>query len=189
MGAVRKRHVIGAVLGAIAAFLVIVAFLALYSVLNGSAPLKPFENAKAIGPFTGTLATGVLIFLDFLIPLVAGLGYLVALALISRTSLSGLALTSALRAVGHGLLLGLAVFVSFYIPVMYTLSHPTLAQAVKPLLQGLADHLAFGVALVLVIYRVGGPVTARLSQGTRPSPSDSGVAETSPGSRRPGDWT
>ncbi len=189
MGAVKVRHVIGAVLGALAAFLVIVAFLALYSVMNGSAPLKPFENAKAIGPFTGTLATGVLVFLDFLIPLVAGLVYLVALALISRTSLSGLALTSSLRAVGHGLLLGLAVFVSFYIPVMYTLSHPTLAQAVKPLLQGFADHLAFGVALVLVIYGVGGPVAARLPRGIHLSPADAAAAETSPRSRPPGDWT
>ncbi len=158
MGAVRARHFAGVVLGALAAFIVIVAFIALYSVMNGSAPLAPFQGTNTIGPFSGTTATEVLVLLDFLIPLVAGTLFLAVSFVVSRSSMSALSLTSPFRALAQGALLGLTVFVLFYIPVLYTLAHPTLPQAVKPLLQGLVDHLAFGSVLVLVVYLVGGPI-------------------------------
>ncbi len=174
MGAVKARHFAGVVLGALAAFVVIIGFIAVYSVMNGSAPLSPFQGANTIGPFTGTTATEVLVFLDFLIPLVAGTLFLAISFVISRSSLSALGLTSPIRALAQGALLGLAVFFLFYIPVLYTLAHPTLARAVQPLLQGLVDHLAFGSVLVLVVYLVGGPIpTAPRTQPTPLAPDAS----------------
>jgi hypothetical protein len=155
------RHLAGAFLGALAAWVVIVLFLASYSLLSGSTALAPFQGPHTIGPFSGTQGTAVLVLIDFVIPLIGGVLFVAALAVVSRTRLTRLAFTSRPRALAEGALLGLVVFVTFYVPVLYQLSHPTLAQAVLPLVEGFLDHLAFGAVLGLVIYLVGGPVPVR----------------------------
>ena len=158
MGRVRGRHFLGVALGALAAWVVILAFLVFYAVLFGYGPLAPFQGDATFFVFSGSMARAVLILLDLIIPFVAGVGFLLALAVLSRWDLPSLSFTSRSRAALEGMLLGLAVWTLFYIPVLVELAHPTLSQAVTPLLEGLVDHLAFGATMITIVFAVGGPV-------------------------------
>jgi hypothetical protein len=158
MGVVNRRHLAGVFLGGLAAWGVILGFLSLYSVIYGYGFLAPFQGARSTLGFNGTQGLVLLILIDLIIPLVAGFIFLGALFLLSRTNIAWLSFATRTRALGDGLLLGFAVWALLYIPVLFQMSHPTLAQAVAPLVLGLIDHLAFGATLVLVIFSIGGPV-------------------------------
>jgi len=165
-GRVTWRHFLGAVLGALGAFVVVLGFIVLYSVLKGHDPLAPFESGGTIAGFTGNTGLAILTLLDFIIPLGAGIGFVVALAVLSRWNLPALAFVSRRRALLDGLLLGSAVWLLFFVPVTLEVFHTALDRAAVTLLGGLVDHLAFGAVLVSIIYQVGGPVPF----GPRPGP-------------------
>ena len=158
MSGVNRRHVGGAILGAFAAWLVVLGFSSLYSILLGFGPLDPFTGTGSVLGFQGTKALVLGLGLDFVIPLVAAIVFLLALALLSRSQFTVLEFVSRARALGAGALLGLVVWAVFYIPVIYELTHPTPSQFVGPLLFGFVDHLVFGAVIGLLIFLVGGPV-------------------------------
>jgi hypothetical protein len=158
---VNRRHVAGAVLGAFAAWFVILAFLSLVSAIYGNGWLAPFEGSRTAFGFDGAAGLWLLLLIDLVIPFVAACIFVVALAILSRTEFRLLGFQSRREMLLDGLLLGLAVFGLFYVPVLFQMAHPSLAAAVTPLAIGLIDHLAFGVTIVAVIFRVGGPVEFR----------------------------
>lgn len=158
MGVVRGRHWAGALLGGLAAWLVILVLASLYSVVNGYGPLGPYQGTGDVLGFGSTAGLVVGFLVDLVIPLIVALLFVVALSVLSRRPLPLLAFVTKGRATLDGALTGLVVWAVFYTPVTYSLSHSGLTAFVRSLLFGLLDHLAFGAVIGLVVFVVGGPV-------------------------------
>ena len=171
VSAVNRGHVIGVFAGALVAALVIYGFLSLISEIYGYGWLGPFHGSADAFGFHGSTGHLVLLLLDLVIPLIAASIFLVALVVLSRTEIRILGFESRRQVLLDGLLLGLAVWILLYVPFTVQSSHLGLDQAVVPLGLGLMDHLAFGLAISLVMFRIGGPVHfGRLSpDGARPT--------------------
>lgn len=161
MGGVRGRHWLGAVLGGVAAWLLILVTSSLYSVANGFGPLGPYEGSGQVLGFGYGSSTGLVVGLlvDFAIPLVVAFAFVVALAILSRRSIPALEFVSRGAAALDGALTGLVVWAVLYAPVIYSISHPAPVAYAHSLGFGLFDHLAFGAVIGLVVYQVGGPVS------------------------------
>ncbi len=169
MGAVNRRHFAGAFVGGVAAWGVVLGFSSLYSVLNGFGPLGPYQGTGTLLGVSGSSALILGLALDLVIPVVAGLLFVVGLAILSRTTVHWLEFVTRSRAAADGALLGLIVWALFYVPVIYMLTHPTPSQFLGPLLFGLVDHPAFGAVIGLLVFAVGGPVRFR-SRSEAPRP-------------------
>ena len=170
MGTVTWRHGMGLVIGALAAWLVILAFLSLYAALYGQGFLSPFQGSRDAFGLTGTTGLVLLLLLDLVIPFLAGVGFLLALLVLSRTRLTLLGFSRRRQAAFDGLLLGTAVWALLYVPVILVVAGIPLHDAVTPLTMGLIDHLAFGATMVLVIFHVGGPVRFGGDPASAPGP-------------------
>ena len=157
-GTVGARHWLGAVAGGVAAWLLILVLSSLYSVATGYGPLGPYQGTGSVLGFAGNAGLALGFVIDLLIPVVVGLVFVAALALLSRFPLRPLAFETGALATLDGALVGLVVWAVFYVPVIYSLSHPTFAAFVQPLLFALGEHVAFGAVLGIVIFAVGGPV-------------------------------
>ncbi len=155
---VHARHLPAAVLAGLAAGGCILALSSLYSVAEGYSALGPFRSIGVLLGFGGGSGLGVGIFVEFLIPIVAGFVMVVTLAVMARTHLRFLEFRTRLRALAEGGLLGLVIWAVFYVPVTDHLSgHLTL----PTLLFALAEHVTFGAVIGIVLFVVGGPVTCR----------------------------
>ncbi len=165
--AVRFRHWVGAVFAGVAAWLVVLLFSSANSVLHGYGVLGPYEGTGDVLGVRGTSGLLVGLLVDLLIPLVAAFVFVATLGVFSRRTLAWPSFTTRGWAVVDGALLGIVVWAVFYIPVIYSLDHPTFASFLQPLGFGLLDHVAFGVTIGWMIFEVGGPVDFRRA-GSRP---------------------
>lgn len=160
MVGVRRRHWWGALVAGVAAAGSVLVLSSWYSVAGGYPVLGPYQGIGTTLGFSGNTATTVGVSVDILIPIVVALVMVSTLALLSRTRLTILALTSHVRALVEGALLGVVVWAVFYVPVLEDLNHGApLSSLAQPLLFGLAEHVLFGAIIGVTIFLIGGPVT------------------------------
>ncbi len=172
-GVVTPRHLVGALLGAFAAWLVVLAFLSLYAAILGFGALAPFEGPHSTLDVQGGPGLPLGLVIDFVIPAVAALIFVGALLVLSRTTLRKPSFLSTLDALVAGTLLGVCVWALLFVPFTIHNSGPLNAQVAATLGMGLLDHLAFGAVVGLVIFRVGGPVrfAGHRTQIAKPPPT------------------
>lgn len=151
----------------VSAWLVVLLFSSADSVLDGYGVLGPYQGTGAVLGVRGTPGLLVGFLVDLLIPLAAAVVFVATLAVFSRRTLARPSFTSRGWAIIDGALLGVVVWAVFYIPVIYSLDHPTFASFLQPLGFGLLDHVAFGATIGGVIFEVGGPVDFRRPDSRR----------------------
>ena len=161
----RPRHLAGALVGGLAAWAVVLAFLSLYSGLFGRGWTAPFQGGRTTLGVTGTSGLVLGLLLDLVIPLCGAVGLLAALWLLARVRVPWLAFDGYGWGALAGFLVGLTIWTVLFVPFTLAATGQTFVGAQRTLLLALVDHLAFGTAIGLAVYRVGGPVALAATRG------------------------